>query len=200
MFINLPLRTPHHRHDSETHRYRGSFIELTPRQPMASIFDVYVTEPGPDQGVILRYTSEGPDYASMSRRHLVKFADVFASTAFGHAMFLVENAIMTRLPRGNGVNPPDVDEPFTVKRWSTVDGDNNGGWRRYTAIIEMKEGRSIPMELWTDEWKARLHDYFPSTYCQHEHDCCGHYYARSAKFTGLPNGLVMVSQTSYQNV
>jgi hypothetical protein len=47
-----------------------------------------------------------------------------------------------------------------------------------------------------DEW---VEDYYPSTRCQHEWDCCGHYYARRPKWRRWGNILV-VRQHWSQNV
>lgn len=57
---------------------------------------------------------------------------------------------------------------------------------------------------WTREQiVAHLEEYGQNTesdYCQHSHDCCGHWYCSGLDFFPRPSGRVLVTVSYYQNV
>lgn len=69
-----------------------------------------------------------------------------------------------------------------------------GAYVRYTTY-------SVPNNATDADLAEWVHNAFPATRCQHEYDCCGHYYAGKAlwwRLTGLRE--IVIRQSWLQNV
>lgn len=77
---------------------------------------------------------------------------------------------------------------------------NHGG-----PLVHRVTAWRVPAEATDAEINAAIDWWMPATWCEHEHDCCGNYYARSAQLLGRTyenseHEIVFVLQTHTANV
>lgn len=120
-------------------------------------------------------------YSGMSWTHDYDEATIFANdTAAQEECELIKRECADSYEQGDyGIYKLSIwaYEPrlkiITTSQTEDEDDGYGGGYTRYI-IAEVPKGL-------TDEQIAELvREEFPGTRCEHEHDCCGHYYASTA--------------------
>lgn len=75
----------------------------------------------------------------------------------------------------------------------TYTHENDG--ETWVARIELYVGGAIVTRV--QEW---LDDNYPSSYCQHSHDCCGNFYASKAQIKFFDGNRCVVEQRANLNI
>lgn len=185
--IQLERGEPRFRHDvkpSRDHRYAGSFVAVSGGK--AEVNDVWLSF----NTIVIRNGNDGPDYAAFPRDTIERFADMYAESGdqnklFSEFVFALEMIKARRM--------------YRAPRWG----------RRATA-----SGSTLLGQVYNEDYtgvtsyflfdreitEAEIRTWHPETYCQHEHDCCGHWYYNRAKLRRLPNGCTIVRQRGYVNI
>jgi hypothetical protein len=203
--LPLDLPRPHHRHDCDTCHYRGSFVAIPESGPDAHIrvYDVFVHGDRAQQSVIMRFGSEGPEYESFSRITAEMLAGLFQAdvNVWAEAMKLVRTH--RSFPLRAFVTDSDQELAneygFKVEKTQRIDLSNEYGAKTEHICLVSWPNRATD-ELRDDERRYMLREAYPATQCHHAYDCCGHYYAGTARCTLLPNGKWLVRQSWTQNV
>lgn len=126
--------------------------------------------------------------------HTESAADHFCDRCFGHHRW------DAYCPEDDSVDDEFIDfEPLDdVKplRIELVHG---------SPLIHRVTAWRIPAGATDNQVKEAMRYWMPATYCQHEHDCCGHYYANEPQLLGRTyansrEGIAFVLQTHIMNV
>jgi hypothetical protein len=126
--------------------------------------------------------------------HTESAADHFCDRCFGHHRW------DAHCPEDDSIDEELIDfEPITDAQPLQVDVDAGGpASHRITAW-------RVPREATEAQIKEAMHHWIEPTYCHHEHDCCGHWYAGPPKLLGRTvennsTAIVFVFQTYTMNV
>ena len=87
-----------------------------------------------------------------------------------------------------------MTHPTLITRW-THEQDEGTEYTVWTVL-------QVPTD-WTDDIMAEyVADRFAGERCEHEHDCCGHFYGRPGFWSwhDARAGFALVSQTFYKNI
>lgn len=198
-------RIPYFQHDCDQCHFCGSMV-VVKRDGKATVKDVWLdahSESG--RTLIMRFSNEDQDYEAFPERvarMIVDSADVGPVDDWKLALELAESYYSNVRPaRGNAAQ--DVAVAMMVRCGRIAHKDSDGTSHRRVFVLEYGRGSNeTPEGLALLAARERsIANYFPSTFCQHSHDCCGHWYAGTAKITWLQNGRkALVSQYNYMNV
>lgn len=190
-------KRPYFTHDCDKCRFRGSLVEVA-TDGSSQVVDVYVCRANEDySSIVRRFGNDGPDYASFPRRVVATMSHF--DNPWKATLELVQTSRGIRNPRRQSIGAPD--DHYLLLQSLVIDrsDDSGGRYRRVTVFYVYSD---VAAQLKDDETtRAWLREtMFPATRCQHEHDCCGNYYAQSPKITQLTHGKWLVSQDFTQNV
>lgn len=73
--------------------------------------------------------------------------------------------------------------------------DMDADEQRYTRTV-----LRLNKPMTEEQLRAWVDDRFPESRCQHMHDCCGHWYESRARIERMGDAVVLVTQSSYQNI
>ena len=187
--IQLARGEPRFRHDvkpSRDHRYAGSFVAITGGK--AKVNDVWLSY----NTIVIRDGNEGPDYAAWPRSS----AEAFEEMGETHHLPIFEELIfalqMIRERRVSRFARPSADH----SRQRTESG------AELLAQIYDEDATGVVSFWLVPEYttEENIRSEFRETYCQHSHDCCGHWYYNRAQVRRLPNGKAIVRQRGYVNI
>lgn len=196
-------RYPYHQHDCDRCHFCGSFVIVSP-EAQAQVKDVWLSTHENEEVLILRHSSSYNDYDSMPTRII----DTLLAAEGAATFFDVQGWRQARewsKTYYTNVRPFRMNEKLVnddgsamVVRAGMLRRKNDPHNEKLVHVVRFGEPAD-GAELVRRE-RELLH-YYPSTYCTHERDCCGRWYARTARATWLREGQVaLVTQSRYCNV
>jgi hypothetical protein len=126
--------------------------------------------------------------------HTESADDHFCDRCFGHHRW------DAYCPEDDSVDDELIHfEPITDAKPLRVEIDSCG------PVVHRVSAWSIPADATDNQVKEAMRYWMPATFCQHEHDCCGHYYAGPPQLLGRTyangrEGIAFVLQTYTMNV